>query len=125
MKVNFTKTVKFIPTWNENDKLPESEQCTVLLNTMTFGDLMSALSSIPRGQLNADDTKQREESALAINKTAVQYLPKYAHLTNLEDGDGVVTVETITSYAQYAPLCVEIFMKLLSISSPSEDDAKN
>lgn len=119
MKVKFTKNVSFTPKWRGNDTLPPADQFVVQLQGMNFADLMDTVGSFPTA---TDDANMQ---TLKLSVAFAKYLPKYAVFEKLEDNDGPVNVERVVDVPFYAELAVEVLMKLINISTPSEADEKN
>ncbi len=126
MKINFSRSVPFIPEWNGNRNLLPGDQIKCSIQPMILGDLVVLLDVLgtvvkEKNEGDGEIAKQQmsaSEAALMID-ACKDLLPKYVTMTGLEDDDGPVGIEQITLYAQYMPLASEIIMACASISSPT------
>lgn len=119
MKFKFSMERKFIPEWNGNQKLPAIEQVVCTIKPMVLGDMMVLMDSITTGKGEGDKTTITGEQAMKMVDAAKDILPRYVTLSGLEDDDGPVSVEKITTYADYLPLAAEIIMACINSSTPS------
>jgi hypothetical protein len=119
MKIKFSKSVKFVPTWNGNRELPEQEQIKTVLSVLKFGDLQRVYEAFPKNDGNSADRVEK------FSVLTLEYLPKHCVLEGLEDDDGPVELDRVISYPTYTQLASEILMEIIRISSPKGDDEKN
>lgn len=119
MKVKFSKTVEYIPTWRGNAGLAPAEQIKVQLNVLQFNDLLQIMEEF---QKKGADGKP---DARAVSSLAMNLLPRYATIQNLEDDSGPMTMEQIVQYPSFMDLSTELLGKLSEISMPGDRDEKN
>jgi hypothetical protein len=129
MKYEFSKTDLYIPEWNGNQKLDEADQVKVKLWCMEMGDVLDVMDTMQSGGHSGEiDSAELEKDVTTISSLIKQssvLLPKYAVIENLEGPDGPILVEDICRYPQFIALIVEIIFRLISISTPDEDDKGN
>lgn len=132
MKIKFSKSVAYTPTWNGNRDLPKEEQISVILKPMEFSDLMLMMDAMGGSKTikAAQDGASEAEITSQINITKVvaetaDILLKYAEVTGLEGDDGPLNVGEISRYPAFAGLNFEILMQLTQISMPSEKSEGN
>lgn len=135
MKVKFSNSIPFTPTWNGNDQLPEEDQVKSVLRPMLFDDLMSFFDAIggakAAGELKtlaADGNVEELTNKLDFGKLIREVgnlVPKYATIENLEGLDGPLSAHDIVKYPMFMGLTIELLTKLADISSPSEDAEGN
>lgn len=132
MRVNFSKAVEYIPEWNGNTSLPTVQQIKVTLRPMRFEHVMSVMDAMGgNAALAAAQGGSAEELAAQINTAHVvteiaTILPMYAeNLLNLDGDEGALSIADISTYPSFMNLAVELLMKLVSISTPTETDEGN
>lgn len=129
MRFNFSREVKFVPEFDGNDKLPESEQFHVMLSPMSVGDcslVADEFHNQTNGATEVDATKLNIGQIQSMIRQVGDVLPKYVlSVNNLSDSSGPVDIGVILSFMPYWPLANEILAKLVEISSPKESDVKN
>jgi hypothetical protein len=129
MKITFSDKVTYIPTWRGNDKLPKDERFSCDLTVLEIGPLMELMEVFQRSGLTGevDTDKVESQSVEPLLKQFSSLLPK--HVVRFEglydQGGRAITVEEIVRYPFYTNLGFELLMKLVEISSPSDDDVKN
>lgn len=133
MKVQFSKSKKFTPEWNDNKKLPKDEQITVTLRPMRFDDLMNIMDAMGGAKIaqQAQEGVSAEEIATKVDATAFlrengAVIGKYvSELVNLDGEDGPVSIEEVCIYPAFMSLAMELTMELVAISMPSEQTEGN
>lgn len=126
MKVKFSSETKFLPEWNGNLKAPAAEQISCIIKPLVLGDMMILMDAM--GSVSSSDGKPMQitgEQAMRLVSAAKDILPKYVQLNNLEDDDGPVGLDKITTYAQYLPLAAEIIMACINSSTPNQETEGN
>ena len=127
MQINFSKTVKYVPTWRGNQDLPEDQQFSCELTVLNMAELMSLLDSFTaiglEGQVDTD-TVENNKIKPVIDEFGT-LLPSHVQMAGLNTQHGAVSVEDIVTYPIYLNLALELLMKLSEISSPSDDDVGN
>lgn len=124
MRLNFSKTATFIPTFNGNNALSEKDRLTATLTVMDMGDLIDLVDALQRaagGATVVDTSKINVEGTKALITSAAHFLPKYVALSGAED----FTMEDVVKYPAFFPLAQELLVELSRISSPTEQDVKN
>lgn len=119
MKIKFSKTVNYIPTWRGNAELAPADQIRVELNVLQFNDLLQIMEEF---QKKGADGKP---DARAVSALAMNLLPRYATIYNLNDDNGAMTIEMIVQYPSFMDLSTELLGKLSEISMPGDKDEKN
>lgn len=119
MKVKFSKTSEFTPTWRGNDKLPPAEQVKVKLNVLSFNDLLQIMDEFQKKDGGG------KPDARAIAALSATLIPRYATIENLEDDNGPMTAEAIVQYPSFMDLMTEILVQLSTVSMPGDKDEKN
>lgn len=123
MKVQFSKEVRFVPTWRDNDKLPANEQLMVWLEPMKMGVLLDVLDTLKQvGFERGESTSLSPEQMRGVVQAAGKYIP--VSVKKIEGADGF-DINDIVQYAEFFGLAVEMVFELVRISSPSQADAKN
>lgn len=127
MKVSFSLTSEYTPSWNKNKELPEAEQAKATLKTLESMDLLELADALERQGVSGevDTEKMTPADIKALLGETGRLLPKYVTVTGIEGDDGPITVEQITTYPDFMELAVELLMELANISQPTEDDLKN
>lgn len=128
MKVTFSKTVPYTPTWRGNTELPEEEQVKCVLQVLELNELLSLVDSFNQAGLEGEvDTDSVDLGTMKPIVTEFAHLlPARAEIKGVFDSAGeAVSVEDIVKYPVFLNLALEILMKLAEISSPNEDDVKN
>ncbi len=131
MHITFSKLVKYVPEWRDNNKLPDAEQFYAMVSVMDVADLLFLLDHFSEAGLEGDvevkdvDTKQLKP----IMEACGHLLPKYVVLTNLTNivpgGLEDITIEDVVLYPYFLNLSAELLMKLAEQSSPNDDDEGN
>lgn len=119
MKIKFSKTVEYIPTWRSNTELAPSEQIRTQLNVLQFNDLLQIMEEF---QKKGADGKP---DARAVSTLAIGLLPRYVKIENLHDDNGAMTIDQIVQYPSFMDLSTELLGKLSEISMPGDRDEKN
>lgn len=119
MKIKFSKTVHYVPTWRGNAELTPSEQITAALNVLQFNDLLQIMEEFQKKGIDG------KPDARAISSLAMSLLPRYVTIENLNDDDGPMTIEQIVQYPSFMDLSTELLGKLSEISMPGDRDEKN
>jgi hypothetical protein len=121
----------FVPTWNDNNQLPEPEQISCTYKTMTFKDVMQFQ------QENADkipediqDNDTRPDVVLSLWEQINYILPHYtSDYKNVFDGEGnpLTTAEELLDAfgIKHLTLFIEIFNHVFKESGLGEQEAKN
>lgn len=114
MKVKLSRTNTFVPTWNENDELPEEEQIKVHYKYLT--------------------TEDRNNFVIYSNNMSVASIAKEVFLKSVEkienlyievDGEEVeATPEQIIDMPDMYELFSEISTEIITASSLDEEDKK-
>lgn len=132
MKVSFSREVKYVPQWNGNQKLPETDQFHVTLRPLEMGDLFLVVDALggARAALGTGDEINLEkisdvDSIKNLVKEVGHLLPKYVTVSHLEDDSGPIGVEDILKYPIYMNLMGELIAELSNISMPNEDEVGN
>ncbi len=127
MKVSFSLTSEYTPTWNGNKELPEAEQAKATLKTLESMDLLELADALERQGVTGevDTEKMTPADIKALMGETGRLLPKYVTIAGIEGDDGPITVEQITTYPDFMELAVELLMELANISQPTDDDLKN
>ncbi|MEE8606709.1 MAG: hypothetical protein V3S55_03815 [Nitrospiraceae bacterium] len=127
MKVQFSLTREFVPTWNDNRDLPAEEQIKATLKTLESMDLLELSDAFERQGVKGEvdtDTMKPEDIKILLSETG-RLLPKYVTITGLDGDDGPVSLDSIVTYPDFMPLAIELLMELANISQPTEADLKN
>lgn len=130
MQTDFSLTQSYIPEWNGNRALPEDEQIKAVLSVIDMGSLMRLVDAFSKTGIASEgkvDTDNIDHSAIqpVLNEFG-GLLPQNVKLSNLKGKDGVeVTIEQVVKFPTFLGLALELLMKLMEISSPSEEDVKN
>lgn len=124
MKIEFSNTVSFVPTWNGNDKLPPKEQVKTELKVLQMGSLLGLIEAFQKAQSEDGGSKQ---SIRPVVEEFKHLIPEHVvKLEGLYDGSGkALTTEDIVSYPTFLNLTLELLMKLAEVSSPIGEDEKN
>ena len=120
MKVKFSRSITFVPEWNGNKDLPETQQVKVVMKALEMDDLMKLIDQLQH--VNQDDSNSKLKELLG---TCGNLIPKYCEVLNLQDDTGEVTADLLVKYPWYLPLSVELLQELASISMPNEVEEKN
>ncbi len=124
MKACISRVQDYKPKWGGNLDLPENEQLTARCSVFETGDLFDVLEAIAKetGQETViDDSKLDVKQIRKLVKSAGFMVPKYVTLVGAED----FTIDDVSKLSPYFSLCVELLFQLVSISQPTEQDAKN
>ncbi len=129
MKVNFSKSQSYVPEWNGNRDLPETEQVKCSLSILDMNALMNLLDSFTAVGLTGEVDTDKVDSN-KIKPVLAEFgnlLPSHVtHFEGLFNASGeAITIEDLVTYPIFLNLALELLMKLSEISSPSEDDTKN
>lgn len=129
MKVKFSNIVSYTPEWNGNRKLPAAEQVNVQFKVLPLGAYLDLVDQIQAagltGKVDTDD-KGNLSKMRPIVKAAADILPDHVELFGLTDDAGsMISVATVAGFPAFLGLAVELLMKLVEVSSPSEDDEGN
>lgn len=123
MKIKFSKSVTFIPSWRKNNELPAEEQVSVILKPMKVTHLLDLLDAYGG---RAEGDKVEAKVVAKIVDAVGDCLPEYVEVHNLHNEEsGPVSIAEMIEYPYYLDLVAEITMQLASISMPSEMTAKN
>jgi hypothetical protein len=123
MKYAFSRSVKFVPTWNENEKLPEKDQVSFMLKPLELEDLFLLMDATQSGDGSQAGNLQRVKGVVV---NVGHLLPKYATMSGLTDPDGSdITIADLVVYPTFLNLASEVLMKLANISMPSEATSGN
>ena len=129
MKVKFSKSVVFAPTFNGNLNLPAEDQFSAELSVLTTGDLLNVMDAFQSSGVQdlTDATKQVEVASLKdMLKLVDVLLPKYVKINNLTGEDGsAITINDVVVSSVFMPLQIELLMQLSTISTPSDQSTKN
>lgn len=135
MKVQFTKLVQFVPSWNGNTELPPEEQVVAMLTPLSTDNLirlMDVLQKTSGGKIDPeslvkDGAKTRDISDIkSMVTSAADMIPTNVELKGLIDADGeAVTADMITNFPFFLELAAEIVAELAAISMPNEVEEKN
>ncbi len=119
MKVKFSREVPYIPEWNGNRDLPETDQVKATIKPMKVEDLILVMDAMGRKPGEAADTTNHMDMGRLI-KEAGSIIPRYVTFTGLEDESGPVSMEDMMSFGAYMPLMAELLMECAKVSMPSE-----
>lgn len=134
MKLTHSKSVKFYPVFAGNADLPDADKFFVELRPMDRADLFRAAPEIVhiKGRINsADAGDYAAYQALQFAKETLEIfdrndLKKYIMgISNLTLNGEPVSSSNLTEDPIFSSLVIEILMKLMEISSITEEDAKN
>jgi hypothetical protein len=131
MRVKFSKSVAFTPTWNDNLKLPENERIQATLKPLEFDDLMTMMDAFGGANVVREAIASGAEAAqdqfdiTKMLRNVGDILPRYVTITGLEDDDGPVDIDGVVRYPTYMGLAAELLIKVSEISMPTESDEKN
>ena len=133
MKVKFSRSVDYIPEWNGNRELPDSDQVKTKLRPLEMHDLIKLMDNLQSAAVGVPDPASQVASDLPKNmgqikslvETCGDLIPKYCDITGLEDGSGPVTSTDLTRFTWYLALAAELLSELGSISMPNEAEEKN
>lgn len=120
MKVRFTKNVEFTPVWNGNKELPDADQVKVSLKVMEFATLQQMLDD-----MRTLTTPEGKPDAIRLLAKSGETLATHAAIHNLASDEGDVTIADLVKYPTFLLLGMEIMMKLVEISMPTEKDEGN
>jgi len=132
MKVSFSKSVEYTPTFAGNDKLPAKQQMKAQVSPCELGDLFSIIEVFqslgledPAGG-DIDTSKLSSSQMKGLPEMCAKVLPSTCKISNLTDGDGNdLTVEDVVKYPFFLPLAMELVGMVAHISSPSDEDEGN
>lgn len=128
MKINFSHTVPYTPTWRGNDELPDAEQIKCELKVLSMGSLMNLLDAFGSAGLKGEvDTEKVDASTIKpILEQFGDLLPAHVTIEGLYGPAGqAIDIKEIVEYPFFLNLCLELLMKLSEVSSPSDEDVKN
>lgn len=122
MKIEFSREVNYVPEFNGNKELSESEQLVVHIKVMKLADLLDLMDVLKQAKFEKGDVKDLTPGQMkAIVTQAGKYIPLYC---TLEHAEGFA-VEDLAQFAVFMPLATEVLFTLLNVSSPNVADAKN
>jgi len=148
----FSRSSKFVPQTLGNDKLPESEQFFVTINTLNTTDtfelnavmlrakaLHEEADELPKieyedptkpgeklTRLSAPALIKKQQAALEVINGFGKVAVKYCELHNLTGADGQpITVQDMVNYPSLSETIVEIMTHILGVSQVDETDEKN
>ena len=129
MQIEFSELQEYRPEWRDNRNLPPEDQIVTKLKVMDIGTLMNILDAFSKVGLQGQvDTEVIESSKMKpilaeFGQVLPNHVVEFDGLTT-KKGDKV-TVEEVVKYPVYMNLAIELLMKIVEISSPSEEDSKN
>lgn len=136
MKTTFSRLRTFVPTFNGNQDLPENEQLKYAIKPLTVGDFYIVLEAVSRiaggksedGKVILDSDKLVGSSQREFLELSEKYIPQYVTSKGaplLASDDTEVPLEEAVGYSPFLSLTSELVMQLMSVSQPTEIDAKN
>lgn len=132
MKTAFSHEQEYVPTYKENQSLPETERLKYSITPMELGDFYDLFETViamgiaKDGKIDTDklDPKVRRQFFMAATKYVPQYV-KSIGAPLLDAKGGEISVATVANSGVFMPLAQELLWTLLALSSPSEADVKN
>ena len=128
MKIQFSLSREYTPTWDGNDELPEKEQIKAVIKALENADLMELADAMERAGMKegvVDTTDIPVKTSKILLEEVGRLHPKYVVISGLEGDDGPIDIGTIVSYPVFNSLSMELLMELANMSQPDEDDVKN
>lgn len=129
MKIEFSTSVPYTPSWKGNDKLPEAERISCELKVLNMGSLLSLVDAFSaaglEGEVDTDHVKgEKIEKILGqFSHLIPEYVENFKGLYN--SAGEAITISQVTEYPVFLNLGLELLMKLAEISSPKDDDEGN
>lgn len=128
MKVKFSKSVRFEPTFGGNLNLKPEERFAAELSVLTTGDLLNVMDAFQSSGIEGTvDTDKIDVTAMrALLKLVPELLPRYVAVSNFQSEDGKdITIKDIVESSVFLPLQVELLLQLSVISTPTDQSEKN
>lgn len=127
MKVKFTVSQRFEPEWEGNRELPEDERISMTLCPLDLASLVELSDAFRAAGASENNTEVSQTDMMPVLNQFKHVLPQcVTDFKGLSNQDGTaIGVEQIIKYAHFTSLAVEILMKIVEISSPSDSDVKN
>lgn len=122
MKHRFSRTINYIPEWNDNRALPAPDQIRVTIKPLTVEKLLLLMDAL--GGVKADGQLNNTQIGNVLKEVG-HLLPEHVGIVNLEDADGPVSVTDIITYPVYMGLATELLMHMASVSMPGEQAEGN
>lgn len=128
MKITFSDTVPYVPSWRGNDKLPDKEQIKCELKVLDMGSLLNLVDAFSKAGIQGEVDTNADAAALRpvleqFGSLVPQHVVSFKGL--FDDAGKAITIEQVIEYPVFLNLSLELLMKLAEISSPSEEDIKN
>ena len=125
MKIAFSRSRTYTPTWNGNDKSEDPFRAIIRPTDMaTLIDLVDVFQAAGfNGKVDTDDISVN--SMKAIVASGAQALPRFVKIENLHGDDGEVTIQDVVDNAFFMKLALELLAKLADFSSPTDADEGN
>jgi len=133
MKVSFSRSVAYVPEWNDNHEAAEADQVKVQLKPLEVSDLIVLMDSMsaaavgkadPATLVALDDVNNLEQMKHLLGACG-DLIPKYCVIEGLEDEGGPVSAEDLVKFPFYMELSAELLGQLAAISMPNEVEEKN
>ena len=121
---------RFIPEWNGNRDLPETEQISVAFRPLTVGDMFAVQHETKVNMfggfgLDTNDADSMERYWGLLKHVLSKYTSDYR---NIEvDGVQLTKADEVAEAiaARHMPLLAEVFNHLVIVSAGTEEQAKN
>lgn len=128
MKIQFSRTVDYRPTFNGNRDLPEGEQIRVVFHVIETTDLMVLLDAFQSVGIKdvAPDAKPDALQSRKLIDLVPNMLPRYVEISGLQgDDDKELSIQDVSTFSTFLGLQTELLMQLSIVSQPTAQAAKN
>jgi hypothetical protein len=123
VKLKFSKSIRFVPTFHGNKDLTGNDQLVLTLMPLKLGELLDLLDVLKSIGFEKGEAKTLTPAQMrAIAAEAKTYLP--SHIEKMEGAEGF-EVSDIVDYPDFLGLAVETVFELVRHAMPSENDVKN
>lgn len=125
MKHKFSRSVRYVPEWNDNHKLAVDQQMVAQIKPLKVDNLIRLVDALGGVKSVADPSALQTTDLSKVVVECGDILPAHVTLSGLEDEDGPVPIEDIIQYPVYIGLAAELLMRCASVSMPSESAEGN
>lgn len=127
MQIEFSPEVVYVPVYNKNKDLPESEQIKVEFTVLEMGELIEIIGITAKAGIRKNsEVDEDSETAGIMIEAARKFLPGHTTIRNFRTTSGdEIDIDLVLKYPKFLQLMVELLGALVENSSPGDEDQKN